>query len=1580
MAEERRIQLVTEVDTTGAREGLQEIGREAGAMAANVSRSGQQAERAVSEIGSGAGAAAGRVEVAQRRLIQSIERTTAQMQAGSRTSAEYFETLARQRGVDANVLTPYLNQLRAVEQAQRAAGQSAAQTANAMRQVPGQITDIVTSLQGGQAPLTVLLQQGGQLRDSFGGAGAALRALGAQLMGLINPFTVAAAGAAALGYAYVEGAKEARAYNTAIATTGNAAGTSADQLADAARQVSQFIGSQREAAEVIASLAATGRVAGDEMARFTIVAIKAQRDLGRDVKTTADEFAALGKAPAQALAELSEKYRHITASTYAQVQALVQQGRATEAATLAQQAHAEGIERQRARVVEALSDWERGWLKIKSAIGSATDASIDWVLNVSREETAQQEINSLLVERERLEKNLDLARGRGDSLLARRTVAALEQNKAEINAARDRAQKDKDRAQAEGLATAADQLRIQIQKESVNLLSREEQRTNALNAARTEARRLGLNEAETLQYLAIVRKRYSDVDEDAKRKGIEAAKKVEEQLKREAAAIADMSGLTSSFADDWKLLTALYAKGAISIEQLTKAQGDLLAKQPAIKAAADQEIAARKEMAEFNKRYSEALDSIGGMYAKTIKAAEDEAANNEKLALTYGMTRSAIEQLEITRLEEQLAQRASLGLTLEEIAYLEQLIAAKKRNAAAYVRIEVGDANKKALDELNQFLDPGRAQSFGEALRESFGRAGDALTKLTASLDGFGRRQAEIAKHRETAEKNRGQPGYDELKYLREISELNRRETKNRLAGYGDMTAAAAGFFGEQSKGYQALMAMSKVFHAAELAMTLAELVPKGIAAVLTQGTGDPYTAFGRMAAMAAIVTGLGVAIGSVSGGGPSLSESRQKSQGTGTVLGSDAKSESISKSLDMIERATFQDLAISTSMLNSLRNIESNIGNFAALLVRDSGVTGEFGSELNKKVFDSKAIGVTGAALGGLGGAMAGTYIGMGTSQIGMLLGGPLGLALGAVLGAVIGKTFIGKALGSVFGGKQTVEDTGFTINPTTMAGVLGGGLNAMQYADIKKDGGWFRSDKYSTKTASLGTEGNRQIAAVLESLYGAVFEAGKMLDINADAFAASLNSFVVDIGKVSLKGLSDDEIEKELQAVFSKLGDDLARYGVAGLEQFQKVGEGYLETLTRVSADYQTVTAVTQALGLAFNAVGYGSIAARERLIDFAGGLDEFTSGAEKFLADFYTDQERADALRARITPTLNQFGIKTGTEDAVQQFRNVVKGLDLTTSAGAQAYATLMQIAPAFKQIADLDAERFEERAELQEEYDKLTMSSAQLLAKQRDALHESNRALFDQVQAATKAKEAQDQAKTSLGNFLSQMKSFATTATGLNKNLVLGSMSVLTPEQQYAEARRQFEETRRLAATGDAAAQGNLQAIEQTFLQLSQKINGGDAQYASDLATVMRANDELAKWANNSVDVAQASLDALNNQVASLNDISSILSTIAQGVQFLPAALSGQSAPNFAPVPSPIDYSRMGTLDMAPLVAEVKALREEVKSLRADQQKQTGDLIQANGVSAREVVEGVVEGVSQAVTDGAYASVYSRRDIK
>ncbi|HBR1419772.1 TPA: phage tail length tape measure family protein [Klebsiella quasipneumoniae subsp. similipneumoniae] len=80
-------------------------------------------------------------------------------------------------------------------------GHSAAQTAYAMRMIPAQMTDIVVGLSTGQSPFMVLMQQGGQLKDMFGGIIPAIKGVSTYVMGLVNPFTVAAGAVGLLTYA-----------------------------------------------------------------------------------------------------------------------------------------------------------------------------------------------------------------------------------------------------------------------------------------------------------------------------------------------------------------------------------------------------------------------------------------------------------------------------------------------------------------------------------------------------------------------------------------------------------------------------------------------------------------------------------------------------------------------------------------------------------------------------------------------------------------------------------------------------------------------------------------------------------------------------------------------------------------------------------------------------------------------------------------------------------------------------------------------------------------------------------------------------------------------------------------------------------------------------------------------------------------------------------------------------------------------------------------------------------------------------------------------------------------------------------
>jgi hypothetical protein len=684
-----------------------------------------------------------------------------------------------------------------------------------------------------------------------------------------------------------------------------------------------------------------------------------------------------------------------------------------------------------------------------------------------------------------------------------------------------------------------------------------------------------------------------------------------------------------------------------------------------------------------------AINSVGNAEVKSLNAA---IAKQREHNAEIGKSK---EQIELTRQAQVAAQSSDMEREAQSIdallnqselqgilvgqdrdfyaarlAYLNSEIAKRKELSGLYATGADAEAGAKAAADLDKYLDPAKAKEFGNALKGSLGAAANSMIALTSAMQKYGKEQEKISKERDDAELARKTGMKTQAQYLDAISELNKRNTKEQLSSYGNMASAAAGFFDEHSRGYQALTTMSQVFHAAELAMTMAELVPKAISAVLTQGQGDPYTAFGRMAAMGALVAGLGVAIGGM--GGSNVAADRQKAQGTGSVLGdSDAKSDSIKRSLDSIEKNTYQGLAISSSMLATLHSIDTNISSFAGHLLGSTDITNPTVGNLSHGYGTSNV----GAADMTLTGAEVGSYF------------GPVGTAVGAVVGYIASKIPVFQNIfTSIMGGKQSVSDSGFGMDAASLGSIFGNGAHAYQYADITTSGGWFSSDKHSEQSNPLNDAANQQFTGIITSLADSIKSAGNLLGLCGDDFTNKLNSFVVDIGHVSLKDLKGDELQKALESVFSKLGDDMAQYAVGGLQELQQVGEGYLETLVRVASEYQTIDVVFQSFGKTFGQVGLESIAARDRLVQLAGGLDKFASQGEYFLQNFFSEKEQAAALRARIDPTLAQFGLSSAGEDADKMFRDFIVGLDTTTEEGAKAYTTLMTIAPALKQVTD------------------------------------------------------------------------------------------------------------------------------------------------------------------------------------------------------------------------------------------------------------------------------------------------------
>ena len=362
-------------------------------------RSGTTAKKGADdtdEAAKKASTAAGRSAAAAER---NLAREIAALKAGGRATAEYYEQIYAKQSATNPLIAKQVAELRGLQEAARAAaaeqkrladaaraaaaaaslapatqqlerlGMTAKATSAALRQVPAQFTDIVVSLQGGQAPLTVLLQQGGQLKDVFGGIAPAFRALSNYVVGLINPLTMAAAAIGTIGLAWYKGAAESEAFNKALILTGNYAGLTTTKLVALQNTVAAATGGTKgAAAEALTAFAASGQLASTNYAKFAEVAVRAQKELGTSVGDTVKIFEDLGKEPLKASLKLNESTNYLTLSVYRQIKALEDQGRTADAAAVAQNAYADSTNLRLGKVTEnlgymesALRSVSKGW-------------------------------------------------------------------------------------------------------------------------------------------------------------------------------------------------------------------------------------------------------------------------------------------------------------------------------------------------------------------------------------------------------------------------------------------------------------------------------------------------------------------------------------------------------------------------------------------------------------------------------------------------------------------------------------------------------------------------------------------------------------------------------------------------------------------------------------------------------------------------------------------------------------------------------------------------------------------------------------------------------------------------------------------------------------------------------------------------------------------------------------------------------------------------------------------------------------------------------------------------------------------
>lgn len=695
------------------------------------------------------------------------------------------------------------------------------------------------------------------------------------------------------------------------------------------------------------------------------------------------------------------------------------------------------------------------------------------------------------------------------------------------------------------------------------------------------------------------------------------------------------------------------------------------------------------------------------------------AASGDEITNWYKNATKAAKETATATVAVKNAQR-ELGL---EAAAAQKSLADDKQQ----VQDKMDEENKfyqNAIDGVNGYSEAW--SSAGNVIIDTFGSIGQQMEKLFTSQDAY-------TKAIDINHKKQKAAGADVKKLKIEESKLDYANTQNKLNSYSSMAGAAASMFKENSKAAKVAHAIEQGLAITSLAMSVKKMVmgatettavvaqegikqvALGTTAVITQGQGDPYTAWARIAAMITVVAGLGIAIsGSSSGSAPASSEERQKTQGTGTLLGSDDKSSSLNNSFERIEELELDQYAELRQMNGSLRDLNNNITHLATSFARNFG---KFDGDSYSGELGSKST----------------------TSKLeGFLIGGLEKLDPTGVLDKVF-SSFSSK--------KRSLIDSGISIVSQTFGDIVETGLvQAQQYFDIKtkkkKFWGASSSKSYSTEFEDVNQQLEHELALIFtdigSSITGAVDALGitvatdvqdstsnllehlndtMVMDFNnasfdpqaienyvnnisgelGEATARSLDNFVIDLPRMSFKDLSGEEIQAELEGILSSQADLMATYLVPGLAEFQQVGEGLYETLIRLAQEQSVFNSILEITGGTLaNIDANQAIVASQAIIEFAGGIENLQSAANTFFNEFFDEGEKFTFLQKKLKEQFDAVGESLPATS--QGFKDLVSGLNPLNEADQKRYAQLLLLSEQTAEYYDAVESQKEKEKEL------------------------------------------------------------------------------------------------------------------------------------------------------------------------------------------------------------------------------------------------------------------------------------------
>ena len=693
-------------------------------------------------------------------------------------------------------------------------------------------------------------------------------------------------------------------------------------------------------------------------------------------------------------------------------------------------------------------------------------------------------------------------------------------------------------------------------------------------------------------------------------------------------------------------------------------------------------------------------------------------------------------------------------------------------------------------ERYNVLLDNSR--HLATSLGAVFGDMGSKIGGLTSAMTEFAVASEKNAKSLLKLEDDRkkaiiANDPKAQLEIDEEIATQRTKNTRTELSGNAKLAGSAKSLFKEKTGAYKVFAAVERGFQVASLALEIktsltklglwkAEVPAKvaaeaGVTAAGAAGAAarapltfgeivgnylskipPPFGMIAGLAAGAYFLSLLGKSGGGGGGGGAFVPNAQQRQETQGTAMDWDSEGQKV-----QVRRGVFGDTdAKSESIANSLE------------IMKENTIEGLY--------YDNRAVNLLESINKGISGAAKNLFNVRGLRS---------GSMFNTIEGSQGGRGFLGTGL---FGSKtsRNITDSGLIIE----------GTFAQLASDTNKAVIDFFEQVTVTRKRTFGrtkswVEINRkeidnETSQFFQDVFGNATElfkvyAEKTGDITTQQVDQILGDLKIDNAKfVSLRGLKGKEFETELSAVIGSVLDDAALAIFGSFEKFSEFGEGMLETVSRVIDTNDKVSAALKAMGSSFdlsgavgtvlmevrdndsissklkgffglrtktilqemdvaaaNALrkeylaadraqlaklqsidvesGYDGLAEQkseleasikqlsvpivdtlkyeisEALVSLAGGLEEFTSRTNFFIQNFLSESQQLDLYRETVTQTLRDLELPT--DLTREQYTALVQAQDKNTDAGRRTFDGLMKLAPAFDKVASR-AESFSE----------------------------------------------------------------------------------------------------------------------------------------------------------------------------------------------------------------------------------------------------------------------------------------------